>query len=120
MRRIILEKGKIMEIVIEENPCGGKGKMKLEKLLAPEQMKDKCGLFARVTLPPGAVLGFHEHHGNNESYFILSGSGDYDDNGTVRTVKAGDVTWTPDGSGHGLSNENGAEDLVFIALIINS
>ena len=108
------------EIVYEVDPCGGKGRMKLEKLLSPAEMKDKCSLFAKVTLPPGAVLGFHEHHGNNESYFILSGSGDYNDNGTVRTVKAGDVTWTPDGSGHGLSNENGAEDLVFIALIINS
>ena len=38
----------------------------------------------------------------------------------TRTVKAGDVTWTPDGSGHGLSNEAGSEDLVFMALIINS
>ena len=109
-----------MEIAYEENPCGGKGRMKLEKLLAPGQMKDKCDLFARVTLPPGAVLGFHDHIGNSESYFILSGSGVYDDNGTTRTVKAGDVTWTPDGSGHGLSNEGGSEDLVFIALIINS
>ena len=29
-----------MEIVFEENPCGGKGRMKLEKLLAPAEMKD--------------------------------------------------------------------------------
>ena len=36
------------------------------------------------------------------------------------TVKAGDVTWTPNGSGHGLSNADGTEDLVFMALIINS
>ena len=109
-----------METVYETNPCGGKGQMKLEKILAPAQMKDKCGLYARVTLPPGAVLGFHEHHGNSECYFILSGTGVYDDNGAKRTVKAGDVTWTPDGSGHGLSNESGKEDLVFMALIVNS
>ena len=109
-----------MEIVFEENPCGGMGKMKLEKLLDAAQMNGKCGLYARVTLPPGAVLGFHEHHGNSEAYFILSGSGTYDDNGIKRTVKAGDVTWTPDGSGHGLSNADGTEDLVFMALIINS
>ncbi|MBQ3290407.1 MAG: cupin domain-containing protein [Kiritimatiellae bacterium] len=109
-----------METLYEKNPYGGKGTMTIEKLLGPEQLKDKCGLFARVTLPPGAVLGFHEHHGNGEGYFILSGSGAYDDNGVTRTVKAGDVTWTPDGSGHGLSNEAGSEDLVFMALIINS
>ena len=109
-----------MTVVYEQNPCGGKGNMKMEKILSEAEMKDKCGLFARVTLHPGDVLGFHEHHGNNECYFILSGEGVYDDNGSKRTVKAGDVTWTPDGSGHGPSNENGSEDLVFIALIINS
>ena len=109
-----------METVYEENPCGGTGRMKLEKILGEAELKDKCGLFARVTLHPGDVLGFHEHHGNSECYFILSGEGEYDDNGTVRRVKAGDVTWTPDGSGHGLSNAGGAADLVFIALIVNS
>ena len=109
-----------MEIVYEQNPCGGKGNMKLEKLLTAAEMKDKCGLFARVTLHPGDVLGYHEHHGNNECYFILSGEGEYNDHGVKRLVKAGDVTWTPDGSGHGLSNENGQEDIVFMALIINS
>ena len=103
-----------------ENPCGGKGRMKMEMLLGSAEMKDKCGMFARVTLHPGDVLGYHEHHGNGESYIILSGEGEYNDNGTKRTVRADDVTWTPDGCGHGLSNEAGKEDLVFIALIINS
>lgn len=109
-----------METIIEENPCGGVGRMKIEKLLGEAELKGRNELFARVTLPPGAVLGYHEHHGNGEGYFILSGSGEYDDNGNRRTVRAGDVTWTPDGSGHGLSNANGSEDLVFIALIVNS
>lgn len=109
-----------MEIAYWDNPAGGKGRMKLEKILPPEILADKCGLYARVTLPPGGVLGYHEHHGNGECYFILSGEGIYDDNGNKRTVKAGEVTWTPDGSGHGLSNENGQEDLVFMALIINA
>ena len=108
-----------MNIEYWDNPCGGKGKMKIEKVLSPAELKDKCGLYARVTLPPGAELGYHEHHGNGECYFILSGAGEYDDNGTKRPVKAGDVTWTPDGTGHGLSNAAGREDLVFMALIVN-
>ena len=78
--------------VIEENPCGGKGTMKIEHLLGEQEMKDKCKMYARVTLPPGAVLGYHEHHGNGECYFVLSGEGVYDDNGVKRTLKAGDVT----------------------------
>ena len=109
-----------MEIVYEENPCGGVGKMKIEKLLDDRQMNGKCKMYARVTLPPGATLGYHEHHGNAEAYFILSGSGVYDDAGAKRVIKAGDVTYTPDGSGHGLDNSEGKEDIVFMALIINS
>ena len=73
-----------------------------------------------MTIPAGSVLGYHEHHGEGESYFVLSGEAVYDDNGVKRTIKAGDVTWTPDGSGHGLSNEDGKEDVIFMALIINS
>ena len=30
-----------MEVVYQENPCGGKGKMKLEKILSEAEMKDK-------------------------------------------------------------------------------
>ena len=109
-----------MTVVYEKDPCGGKGNMKLEKILSEAEMKDKCGLYARVTLHPGDVLGFHEHHGNNECYFILSGEGVYDDNGVKRTIRAGDSTWTPDGSGHGVDNSAGKEPIVFMALIVNS
>ena len=108
-----------MEVTYHENPCGGVGRMKLENILGPEEMKDKCSLFARVTLHPGDVLGCHEHHGNSECYFILSGEGEYDDNGVKRMVKAGDSTWTPDGSSHGLVN-TGDTDLTFMALIVKS
>ncbi len=47
----------------------------------------------------------------------FAGEGNYDDNGRIRPVKAGDVTFTPDGMGHGLTN-TGDTDLVFMALII--
>lgn len=65
----------------------------------------------------GCSLGYHEHHGETETYYILSGEGEYDDNGVKRPVKAGDITITPDGKGHGLTN-TGDTDLVFMALII--
>lgn len=109
-----------MEVSYWKDPCGGKGNMKIEKVLSEAELKDKCGLYARVTLHPGDALGYHEHHGNGECYFVLSGTGVYDDNGVTRTIRAGDVTWTPDGTGHGLSNADGTEDLVFMALIVNA
>ncbi len=99
--------------------ANGKGELKLE-LILDEELGDKCGLYAKVTIPAGSVLGYHEHHGEGESYFVLSGEAVYDDNGTKRTIKPGDKTWTPSGSGHGVDNSNGTEDLVFMALIVKA
>lgn len=105
------------EAVTIENMCGGKGHVIIRHILGDEQMKGKCGLYAEVTIEPGSTLGYHEHHGESETYYILSGKGEYNDNGNRRPVSAGDITFTPDGCGHGLDN-TGAEDLVFMALII--
>ena len=91
--------------------------MKIEKLLDERQMNGKVGLFAKVTIPPRDVLEFHEHHGETETYYILSGEGIYDDDGREVLAKAGDVFFCEEGHGHGIRC-SGEEDLVFMALII--
>ena len=106
-----------MKRIITMPSGNGKGELKLD-LVLDEELGDKCGLYAKVTIPAGSTLGYHEHHGEGESYFILSGEAIYDDNGTKRKISAGDTTWTPSGSGHGVDNSAGAEDLVFMALIV--
>lgn len=99
-------------------PSGnGKGEIKCD-LVLDEELGDKCRLYAKVTIPAGSTLGYHEHHGEGESYFVLSGEAIYDDNGVKRKISVGDTTWTPSGSGHGVDNSAGAEDLVFMALIV--
>ena len=99
--------------------ANGVGELKLE-LILDKELGDKCGLYAKVTIPAGSVLGYHEHHGEGESYFVLSCEAVYDDNGVKRTIKPGDTTWTPSGSGHGVDNSAGKEDLVFMALIVKA
>ena len=106
-----------MEIRRVENMAGGKGHVLIKDILGAKELNGKCGLYSEVTIEPGCSLGYHEHHGESETYYILSGKGDYNDNGTVRPVKAGDITYTPNGCGHGLEN-TGDENLVFMALII--
>lgn len=106
-----------MEIKKVENMHGGEGHVIIKRLLDEKQLNGKCGLYAEVTIEPGCSLGYHEHHGESETYYILSGKGIYSDNGELRMVEAGDVTFTPDGKGHALTS-SGDEDLVFMALII--
>lgn len=106
-----------MEIVKKENMFGGTGYITIKSLLDQDQLNGKCRLFGETTIKPGNALGYHVHQGDAECYYILSGEGEYDDNGTKRLVKAGEVTYTPSGKGHGITN-TGSEDLVFMALII--
>lgn len=44
-----------------------------EKLLEGERLSGKVTLFAKVTILPGDELPYHEHHGETETYHILSG-----------------------------------------------
>ena len=106
-----------MEIVKKEQANGGEGAIFIKHILNETELNGKCKMYAEVTLEPGCSLGYHEHHNESETYYILRGEGNYDDNGRIRPVKAGDVTFTPDGMGHGLTN-TGDTDLVFMALII--
>lgn len=100
-----------------ERANGGIGFMRKEALLATEQMGEYCKMFSRVTLKPNCELGYHEHHGETEAYYILSGKGMYDDDGKACPIEAGDVTFCEDGKGHGMKN-TGNEDLIFVALIL--
>ena len=58
-----------------------------------------------------------EHHGEAEMYYILEGTGMYEEDGEAVAVEAGDVTYCEDGHGHGLKN-NGKEELVMVAVIL--
>ena len=83
----------------------------------PEELNGKGRLFSHTTILPGNGIGYHVHVGDGEIYYILSGRGEYNDNGTVTTVAAGDVTLCPPGEGHGILCV-GEEPLELIALIL--
>ena len=100
-----------------ERMCGGTGHVIIRHLLEDAQLNGKCGLYAQVTIEPGCSLGYHEHHGESETYYLLAGKGVYSDNGKEMEAKAGDVFFCDDGNGHGLKN-TGDEELSFVALIL--
>lgn len=107
-----------MKISRVEHMCEGNGHVIIKEILEEKELNGKCGLYAEVILEPGCSLGYHEHQGESETYYIIQGQGEYNDNNmSYRPVKAGDITFTPSGKGHGLAN-TGNTDLVFMALII--
>jgi mannose-6-phosphate isomerase-like protein (cupin superfamily) len=96
---------------------GGKGEAVTTKLLTMEQLQGKGRLFARTLLKPGCSIGLHQHKGDVEAYYILTGEGTADDNGVAVPIKAGDVLFTADGQTHSLEN-TGTADLEYIALVL--
>lgn len=83
---------------------GGCGELILEMVADKRVNPSNVKLYAHAKLEPGSSIGYHVHRGESEIYYILSGKGLYDDNGTKREVAVGDVTFTPDGEGHSLEN----------------
>ena len=98
--------------------AGGKGPATKGDWVTEEECPPNLNLCATVTLKPGSTVGEHTHTGEAEIYHLISGNGEYNDNGTVVPVQAGDVTICYDGEMHGLVN-TGKVDLVFYAIIVN-
>lgn len=99
------------------NRFGGKGDFKVTKVLELDQLQGKGRLFARNILEPGSSLGWHQHTGDIEAYYIIAGEGTVDDNGAKTVVKKGDVVFTNNGEFHSIEN-TGAATLEFMALIL--
>lgn len=99
---------------------GGAGEVQFKRIAeTPGELYGKGRVFSVITLEKGCEIGWHIHKGDGEYFYVLSGEGEYSDNGRLVTVSAGDTTWTPDGEGHGMINRRD-EPLVFIALVVYS
>lgn len=90
----------------------------LQHLLTMEQLDNHGRLFGKVTILPGHELVPHEHHGETETYYILSGRGIYDDDGKKVPAGPGDCFFCADGHSHGIACD-GDVPVEFIALILN-
>jgi len=100
-----------------EQMRGGDGTVTLTHAFSPNEWGSSTRLFSKVTLPPGTSIGYHLHEGEEEFFFFLAGEAEYNDNGTLVSVKAGDATLAPDGHGHAVRN-TGDGPLELIAAIV--
>lgn len=108
-----------LEVATKElkNFKGGTGTMLLTPVLGSDILVDKCRIYGKAVLKKGCSVGVHTHHGDGESFYVLSGRGMFTDDDKTYEIKAGDSVFCPDGHAHGLVNPY-EEDLVFMALII--
>lgn len=95
----------------------GKGLVHIKDLTDPAGLYGHGRLFGHITVDPGCSIGYHQHEHETEFYYIIRGEALFQDDGTDRVVRAGDVCATGYGQFHGLENRSG-EPVELIALIV--
>lgn len=107
------------ELRREKLVYGGKEQGEFIHLAEKEDLCDKVRFFAITKIEPGKEIGYHQHLGEKEIFYILEGCGEINDNGNIVNVSAGDVVITPIDGWHSFKN-TGNGDFAFIALIIRN
>jgi len=102
---------------VRERMREGSGTVELLHVFRREELRGRARLFARLRLPRGSSIGYHEHDGEEEIFYILSGSGVVNDNGESRRVGPGDAVLTGGGAGHAIENRED-EPLELMAVIL--
>ena len=95
----------------------GEGYVLSAPILSPETIYNKGRLFGHVVLEKNCEIGWHEHHGEGEAYYIIRGEGVCNDNGNIVTLKTGDAHFCCDGNGHSIKNIQD-EPMEMIALVV--
>ncbi len=94
---------------------GGKEYVKLQSLCKP--LPEKTRMFSKLTLNPGASIGYHRHEGETELMYVLERHGCVQDDDSFYDVEEGDCTMTASGHSHSIENTGGST-LVLLAVII--
>jgi mannose-6-phosphate isomerase-like protein (cupin superfamily) len=98
---------------------GGAGSVEIHHILEGEELMGHGTLYARVIIKPHSSIGWHQHVGNTEPYYILKGVGTFVDNdGSKTDVYPGDVCTIEVGHWHSMEN-NTDEDMEMMALVLN-
>jgi mannose-6-phosphate isomerase-like protein (cupin superfamily) len=100
----------------KEKMRDGEGVVLIRHLVATENEKH-TRMLGEMTLESGCSIGYHQHNNETEYFFIISGSGTVNDNGTEVQINAGDSIVTGNGASHSIKN-TGNVPLILHAVII--
>ncbi len=100
---------------------GGVGSAEVYHIVTEEELCGAGRMYANVKLNPSSSVGWHQHIGETEPYYILEGKGIFiDDDGSRTEVGPGDVCTIVPGQHHSLENASDTDILSFMALIHNA
>ncbi|MFC1551975.1 cupin domain-containing protein [Candidatus Latescibacterota bacterium] len=96
----------------------GKGAILFRRLWGKESFLTNWEFIDHCVLPPGTSIGYHQHNGIEEVYYLMSGSGRMTVNDVTRDVKAGDAIPCTLHDSHGLYN-NSDKDIEILVIAVS-
>lgn len=84
----------------------GIGSIKFREVFGEKDFESNLVHFHETIINPHSTIGYHEHIGNEEVYYIVEGEGMMQLNGKEFKVKPGDSVVAQGGDSHGLKNES--------------
>ena len=99
------------------NARGGEGTVVFDHIFEVTETRANCRVLAKVTLEPGASIGYHQHEQEEEIYYIINGVATVNDNGQTRTVYPGEGVYAGGGDCHAIAND-GHVPLEFLSIIM--
>ncbi len=116
--KTMIRKAEECKMEYREHMRDGDGTVEITNFIQENsELNDKGRLFAKLTLKSGCSIGYHVHEKDAELFYMMKGTAEYNDNGEIRTVHAGDVMICPTGTGHGIANRS-EETVEVIAVIV--
>jgi mannose-6-phosphate isomerase-like protein (cupin superfamily) len=99
---------------------GGMGPIEFRRLLAQSDFETHIDFVDYTVIPPGSTIGLHEHNGNEEIYFIVTGKPRISVNGQERRLERGSIAVVRSGQTHQLVNDTNENVAIFVIQVRHS
>jgi len=103
---------------ILENSHGGNGQYEV-RTMYDNGFDSSMSYIRELVLHAGSTIGLHPHEGDEEIYYIISGTGEMVVDDETQPVKPGDTILTKSGSVHGLNNTSNEDLKIFVVCAKN-
>lgn len=94
---------------------GGSGPICFRRLLDGSGFQAPVDFVDYTVIPPGSVIGFHKHVGNEEMYFVVAGQPIVTVEDDARRLCAGSLSVVRNGESHSLENDT-KDDVVILVV----
>ena len=96
---------------------GGSGPIMFRRLIDSGEFDTNVDFLDLTVIPAGSTIGRHEHHGNEELYFIVNGDPLVRVDGAERRLHRTDVAIVRSGGSHELINDSGRDVEIFVVQV---